>query len=79
MTEFGILDETGKYRHVRTLSQEVMRRCPHFIMVPEHYREDETCRCNDPGHAHMADWGYHWSNKSGRWLGSGPARHQHKL
>jgi hypothetical protein len=39
--------------------------CPHLIWVPEHYREDGTCRCDDPDHAVMASWGYEW--KDGAW------------
>ena len=43
-------------------------RCTHFIMVGEHYRPDGTCRCNDPTHLEMADWGYEWGN--GGWQSS---------
>ena len=33
--------------------------CPFFIMMPEHFRDDGTCRCDDPAHrATMKEWGY---------------------
>jgi hypothetical protein len=38
-------------------------RCPHFILVPEQYREDGTCRCNDQAHTIMRDWGYRWDQR----------------
>lgn len=61
MTEFGELNPDGTYTHTRTINQSSMAMCPHFIMVPEHYREDETCRCDDPNHKEMAKWGYTWN------------------
>ena len=60
MTEFGKLDADGTYTHIRTLQQASMAKCPHCIMLPEHYRDDESCRCNDPNHTEMAEWGYVW-------------------
>lgn len=35
-------------------------RCKFFIFVPEHYRKDGSCRCDDPAHRKMmiADWEY---------------------
>jgi hypothetical protein len=68
MVEFGNLDpETGEYKHLLTLPQAAMQACPHFIMVPEHYREDGTCKCNDPEHKEMEEWGYEWDNDNERW------------
>jgi len=33
--------------------------CTFFIMVPEHYREDGTCKCDDAEHRkEMRKWGY---------------------
>ena len=39
---------------------EYIVKCPFFIMVPEHYREDGTCKCDDPEHRRMMirEWGY---------------------
>ena len=69
MTEFGRLHEDGRYEHIRTLPQAAMQKCPHFIMVAEHYRKDYTCRCNDPAHVEMKEWGYKWDSKTKRWIG----------
>lgn len=67
MTEFGRLDADGTYTHVRTLRQSAMLACPHVIMAPEHYRDDETCRCDDPTNVEMAEWGYVWDAHTGKW------------
>jgi len=48
---------------VRSLRQSSIQDCPHFMMVPEHYRGDESCRCDDPDHTEMAEWGYVWDGK----------------
>jgi hypothetical protein len=66
MTEFGTLHPDGTVTNARTIQQSSIGRCPHFIMVAEHYREDESCRCDDPEHAEMADWGYRWDGKMWR-------------
>ena len=50
---------------VRSLQQESIRKCPHFIFAVEHYRDDESCRCDDKAHKEMKEWGYKW--KSNRW------------
>jgi len=50
----------------RDIEQSSIQKCPHYIMIPNHYRDDETCRCNDEGHTEMAEWGYAWV--SGMWL-----------
>ncbi len=65
MTEFGKLHEDGSYEYIRTRSQSAIKGCPHFIWAPEHYREDESCRCNDPDHTEMQGWGYKWNGR--RW------------
>ena len=44
------------------------RRCPHFIFVASHYREDGSCKCDDPKDPDMKSWGYVWSKKKGRWI-----------
>jgi hypothetical protein len=46
---------------MRRLSQADMLNCPYCIMVPEHYRIDGSCRCNDAAHTVMAEWGYRWT------------------
>lgn len=39
--------------------------CPHHIMSAEHYQEDGSCRCDDPGHLEMRSWGFVW--RGDRW------------
>lgn len=47
--EFSELnDKTGEVRRVRTLSRAAIMACPTFILVPWHYREDGTCRHDEP-------------------------------
>jgi hypothetical protein len=60
MTEFGTLNEDGTYETHGTVDQAAMLRCPHVIIVFEHYREDGTCKCDDPDEqARMIrEWGY---------------------
>ena len=43
---------------VRILRHSDIGKCPFLIFVPEHYREDGTCRCDDPEHTEMVEWGY---------------------
>lgn len=49
----------------REIKQSDLRRCPHFIMVAEHYRDNGSCRCDDATHREMREWGYKWRN--GKW------------
>lgn len=67
MTEFFDMDADGEVTHTRTIDQSSMLACPHFIISPEHYRKDESCRCDDRTHTEMAEWGYTWSEQEGRW------------
>ena len=67
MTEFGELQPDGRVTNVRTIDQSALAACPFFIFSPEHYRGDDTCRCDDPAHTEMADWGYTWDANEGRW------------
>lgn len=60
-------DRTEGGMAVYTMPQSMMRACPHCIMVPEHYRENGTCRCDDPTHIVMADWEYKWNGV--QWVG----------
>ena len=65
MVEFseGKLGDDGRtftVKHVKTIKQSSIGNCPHFIFGPEHYRADESCRCNDPDHTELAEWGYVW-------------------
>jgi len=46
----------------------MMLACPHVILMPEHYRPDGTCRCNDPEHNEMEEWGYEWDADEEAWV-----------
>lgn len=65
---FGTLHPDGSVTNNRTIKKSAMQACPHFIMVPEHYSDDDTCRCDDAGHKEMKMWGYYWDEKSKQWL-----------
>jgi hypothetical protein len=68
VTKFGKLHPDGSVTDEREIDQADMRKCPHFMMVAEHYRLDGSCRCNDPDHMEMLEWGYVWSPESKAWL-----------
>jgi hypothetical protein len=44
------------------------RACLHYIFLPSHYRDDGTCKCDDPGASVMREWGYKWSVKKKLWI-----------
>jgi len=56
------VDESGQLVEVsaRTLKVERILECPFAIMVPEHYRNDESCKCDDAAEREMMirDWEY---------------------
>lgn len=68
--KFTIIEATNendlKDAPVRHMDTDEMRKCPHIIIMPVHYRMDGTCRCNDPTHTEMRVWGYEW--KDDRWV-----------
>lgn len=68
MTLFGELGPDGKLRNARTIEQSDILACPHVILVPQHYREDGSCRCNDEQHVEMREWGYTWNDATRTWL-----------
>jgi hypothetical protein len=35
--------------------------------MPEHYDDDGKCRCTDPRHTLMREWGYTWNPDAKRW------------
>lgn len=67
MTRFVELDENFNVVSERNIDQSAMLACPHALMVPEHYRIDQSCRCDDPTHTSMRAWGYVWSETERRW------------
>lgn len=66
---FGTLHSDGTLTQERTIAQTAIQRCPFFIFMPEHYRTNGTCRCDDPEHTEMAEWGYSWDESNERWIG----------
>ena len=62
---FGTLQPNGQIVNVREIRHSDLARCPHTILMPEHYRNDGTCKCGDKSHSIMAEWGYEWDGK--RW------------
>lgn len=58
--QFGTLQKDGTLTNVRGIKQSDIGRCPHVIMVASHYREDGTCKCDDPKEQAMMikEWGY---------------------
>lgn len=59
--QFSTLHSDGTVTNVRDIKQADMGKCPFYIMVPEHYRGDGSCKCDDPEHQKMMikEWGYH--------------------
>ena len=55
---FGELHPDGTVTDEQDLSKSQIRDCPFLIMVPEHYEPDGRCRCKDPAHIEMQEWGY---------------------
>ena len=68
MVRFSTLHPDGSETDVREIKQSDIARCPHFIFVSEHYRDDGTCRCNDKSATVMREWGYRWNAKHKRWM-----------
>ncbi len=56
--------KTAKITMMRTAD---IRKCPHCILMPSHYRSDGSCRCDDPNDPHMAEWEYTWNDDTKRW------------
>jgi hypothetical protein len=57
---FGTLQPDGTLTNQRVIKRSSIQACPFFILMPEHYREDGSCRCDDPEHRKLmiAEWGY---------------------
>ena len=50
-----------------TMQQSMLQSCPHFIISPDHYNADGSCKCNDPHDANMKEWGYEWNDREKVW------------
>lgn len=46
------------------LKQSDVHKCPHYIMHPDHYRDNGSCRCDDLSNKDMIFYGYVWDGKS---------------
>lgn len=53
---------------IRIMKQSDIKTCPNCIMVFNHYRENGTCKCDDPNETEMASWGYVWDDKVKQWI-----------
>jgi hypothetical protein len=64
MTTFGTLNPDGTLSNVREIKQADLMRCPFTIFVASHYRDDGTCKCDDPAERAMMirEWGYEASD-----------------
>ena len=58
--QFGTLHPDGSLTGVRTIAHATIRACRFLILVADHYREDGSCRCDDPAHRKtmITEWGY---------------------
>lgn len=57
---FGTLYPDGKLKNARLIKQSDIMKCPFSILVPDHYREDGSCKCNDAAYRRKMTqkWGY---------------------
>lgn len=49
----------------REIKQSDLQKCPHCIFNADHYRDDGSCKCDDPDAKEMKTWGYTW--RDGQW------------
>lgn len=48
MITFGVLSPDGSLSNLRVIKQADILRCPQVILLADHYREDGSCRCDEP-------------------------------
>lgn len=53
--QFGTLTPEG-YTEGRAIPRSAIAACPQYILVPEHYREDYTCRCDEGEYDDDGNW-----------------------
>jgi len=58
--QFGTLTTEGTVINVREIKHSSICKCPFFILVPDHYRSDGSCKCNDRAERDkmIAEWEY---------------------
>jgi len=61
------MEDRLRTMNIHTLPQSAITRCRFYILVPSHYREDNTCKCDDPQERAkmIREWGYKPSNFDG--------------
>lgn len=57
---FSKLSPDGIESDIREVKRTDILACPFVIMVAEHYREDGSCKCDDPIEQKkmIKEWGY---------------------
>jgi hypothetical protein len=57
---FATLHRDGSESNARIVKHSDISACPHVIFMPEHYRDDGSCKCDDvQERAKMIrEWGY---------------------
>ena len=60
MVKFSTVHPDGSETNVKVIKQSDISACPHVIMVPSHYRDNGSCKCDDPTEQAMMirEWGY---------------------
>ena len=60
MVTFAKLERDGSTSEIKVIKNSDIQKCPFVIFAPEHYREDGSCKCDDPEHRKMMirEWGY---------------------
>lgn len=62
--QYGTLNKDGALTNARTMKQSTIGNCPFYIFLPDHYREDGTCKCSNAKHRKMMikEWDYSKAN-----------------
>lgn len=50
-----------------SMQQTMIKACPHVIFMPDHYRADGSCKCDERDNSDMKEWGYTWSETQNLW------------
>ena len=63
---FQKLNEDGNLSNVRKIKQSNIEKCEFYILLPEHYRQDGSCKCSNKKHRAkmIKDWEYKESDFS---------------
>jgi hypothetical protein len=60
VTRFSTLNPDGTETNVREIKQSDLQKCRFCIFMPEHYRDDGSCKCDDAEHREfmIREWEY---------------------